>query len=82
MTGKRGDEWFGVYDNRFTEDGFVTSGKAMTFMEKAVLGDRLDLLIKRKPCQQVGGKLKQEVITAFEVVARCSLRQQLAASGI
>jgi glucan-binding YG repeat protein len=46
---KRGDEWFGVYDNRFTEDGFVTSGKAMAFMEKTVLGDRLDLLVKRKP---------------------------------
>ena len=46
---RRGDEWFGVYDSRFTEDGFVTSEKAMAFMEKAVLGDRLDLLIKRKP---------------------------------
>ena len=46
---KRSDEWFGVYDNRFTENGFVTSGKAMAFMEKAVLGDRLDLLVKRKP---------------------------------
>lgn len=45
---RRGDEWFGVYDSRFTEDGFVTSEKAMAFMEKAVLGDRLDLLVKRK----------------------------------
>lgn len=48
---ERNGEWFGVYDNRFAEEGFKTAEHAMTFMEKAVLGDRLDLLVKRKPTQ-------------------------------
>lgn len=48
---ERNGEWFGVYENRFTEDGFKTAEQAMTLMEKAVLGDRLDLLVKRKPIQ-------------------------------
>jgi len=45
----RNGEWFGVYDNRFTEDGFANPEPAMALMEKAVLDDRLDLLVKRKP---------------------------------
>jgi hypothetical protein len=46
---QRNGEWFGVYDSRFIEDGLRTPEQAMDFMEKAVLGDRLDLLVKRKP---------------------------------
>jgi hypothetical protein len=41
--------WFGVYDNHFTEEGFQSPEEAMALMEKAVLGDRLDLLEKRHP---------------------------------
>ena len=37
-------EWFGVYDSRFIDDGFKYPEQAMAFMEKAVLGDSLDLL--------------------------------------
>ena len=46
---ERNGEWFGVYDNRFTEDGFKKPEQAMALMEKAVLGDRLGLLVKRMP---------------------------------
>lgn len=46
---QRNGEWFGVYDNRFTEDGFQNPEEAMAFIGKAVLGDRLDLLVKRSP---------------------------------
>jgi hypothetical protein len=46
---QRNGDWFGVYDNRFTDDGFQNPAGAMTFMEKAVFGDRLDLLVKRIP---------------------------------
>lgn len=46
---QRNGEWLGVYDNRFIEDGFKTPEQAMALLEKAVLGDRLDLLVKRKP---------------------------------
>ena len=46
---ERNGEWFGVYDNRFTEDGFSDPEPAMALMEKAVLDDRLDLLVKRTP---------------------------------
>ena len=46
---ERNGEWFGVYDNRFTEDGFADPEPAMALMEKAVLDDRLDLLVKRMP---------------------------------
>ena len=45
----RNGEWFGVYDNHFTEEGFPNPEGAMALMEKAVLGDRLDLLMKRVP---------------------------------
>jgi hypothetical protein len=45
----RNGEWFVVYDSRFIEDGLRTPEQAMAFMEKAVLGDRLDLLMKRVP---------------------------------
>jgi hypothetical protein len=45
----RNGEWFGVYDNHFTEEGFQRHEEAMALMEKAVLGDRLDLLEKRNP---------------------------------
>ena len=55
---ERHGEWFGVYDNRFTDDGFKTPEKAMEFMEKAVLGDRLDLLVKRSPIQTSWRKTK------------------------
>ena len=41
--------WFGVYDNRFIEDGQSTSEKAMAFMEIAVLNEQLHLLVKRTP---------------------------------
>jgi hypothetical protein len=46
---QRNGEWLGVYDNRYIEDGLRTAEQAMDLMEKAVLGDRLDLLVKRKP---------------------------------
>ena len=46
---KRNNEWFGVYDNRFTEEGFQNPEGAMAMMEKAVIGDRLDLLEKKNP---------------------------------
>lgn len=46
---QRNGEWFGVYESRFIEDGFETPEQAMAFMEKAVLGDRLDLLVKSAP---------------------------------
>ena len=46
---QRNGEWFGAYDSRFIEDGFKTPVQAMAFMEKAVLGDRLDLLVKSAP---------------------------------
>ncbi len=45
---ERNGEWFGVYDNRFTEDGFADPEPVMALMEKAVLDDCLDLLVKRK----------------------------------
>ena len=48
---ERNGEWFGVYDSRFIEDGFKNPEPAMALMEKAVLDDRLDLLVKRKPVQ-------------------------------
>ena len=44
---ERSGLWFGVYDNRFTEDGMNTPEKAMAFMEKAVLNEKLHLLVKR-----------------------------------
>jgi hypothetical protein len=46
---ERNGEWVGVYDSHFTEEGFQNPEEAMTLMEKAVLGDRLDLLEKRNP---------------------------------
>lgn len=46
---QRNGEWFGVYDNHFTEEGFQNPEEAMALMEKAVTGDRLDLLVKRVP---------------------------------
>jgi hypothetical protein len=46
---QRDGDWFGVYDNHFTGDGFKKPEETMALMEKAVLGDRLDLLVKRKP---------------------------------
>ena len=46
---ERNGEWFGVYDNRFTGGGLADAEQAMVFMEKAVLGDRLDLLVQRTP---------------------------------
>ena len=46
---QRNGDWFGVYDNRFTSEGFNAPEQAMALMEKAVLADRLDLLVKRLP---------------------------------
>lgn len=46
---QRNGEWFGVYDNHFTEEGFPNPEEAMGLMEKAVIDDRLDLLEKRNP---------------------------------
>ncbi len=46
---QRDGDWFGVYDNHFTEDGFKKPEEAMAAMEKAVLDNRLDLLVKHKP---------------------------------
>ncbi len=46
---QRDGDWFGVYENHFTGDGFKKPEETMALMEKAVLGDRLDLLVKRKP---------------------------------
>ena len=46
---ERNGQWFGVYDNRFTEEGLKTAEQAMTIMEKAVLEDRLDMLVERNP---------------------------------
>ena len=46
---QRNGEWLGVYDNHFTEESFQSPEEAMALMEKAVLGDRLDLLKKRNP---------------------------------
>ena len=46
---ERAGLWFGVYDNRFTEDGMSTPEKAMAFMEQAVLNEKLHLLVKRTP---------------------------------
>jgi hypothetical protein len=45
----RDGKWSGVYDNRFTDGRFETAEEAMALMEKAVLGNRLDLLIKWNP---------------------------------
>jgi hypothetical protein len=57
---KRGDEWFGVYDNRFTAKGFKTPELAMALMEKAVLDDRLDLLVQKKPMPTGWRKTKSD----------------------
>lgn len=46
---ERSGEWFGVYDSRFTPGGFKKPEQAMALMEKAVLEDRIDLLIKKNP---------------------------------
>ncbi|HQR85111.1 MAG: hypothetical protein B7Y59_12950 [Burkholderiales bacterium 35-55-47] len=46
---QRNGEWFGVYESRFIEDGFKNPEQAMALMEKAVLGDRLGLLVKSAP---------------------------------
>jgi hypothetical protein len=50
---ERAGLWFGVYDNRFIEDGLSTPAKAMEFMEIAVLSEQLHLLVKRKPISTV-----------------------------
>jgi hypothetical protein len=46
---ERNGEWFGVYDDQFTEEGFKDPEEAMTLMEKAVLDGNLDLLSRRMP---------------------------------
>ena len=46
---KRDGEWFGVYDHRFTDQGFKDPEEAMALMERAVLGERVDLLVRRRP---------------------------------
>ena len=52
---ERAGEWYGVYDHRFTPDGFKTADQAMEIMERAVLDERLDLLTAPKP-EPVGWK--------------------------
>ncbi len=41
---EKNGRWFGVYDHRFTEEGFKEPEEAMAHMEKAVLLRNLDLL--------------------------------------
>ena len=72
-------EWFGVYDNRFIEDGFKNPEQAMALMEKAVLGDRLDLLVKRKPMPTGWRKTKNG---GYHYVRRdCTMTVKQASSG-
>ncbi len=66
---ERHGEWFGVYDNRFTDGGFKTPERAMELMEKAVLGEQLDLLVMRAPMRTSWKKTNPVVITAFGTVA-------------
>ena len=46
---ERNGEWFGVYDNHFTDEGYKTAEQAMNIMEKAVLEDQLDILVESNP---------------------------------
>lgn len=54
----RNGEWFGVYNEHYTVDGFETAEQAMAYMEKAVLEERLDLLVERKPVNTSWRKTK------------------------
>lgn len=45
----RNGEWFGVYDDCFTEEGFSDPEKAMALMERAVLDEETGLLVRRRP---------------------------------
>ena len=46
---KRNGQWFGVYENRFTDVGLKTAEQAMSVMECAVLGGWLEILVERNP---------------------------------
>lgn len=45
----RNGEWFGVYDNQFTEEGFSDPQMAMALMERAVLAKEAGLLVRKRP---------------------------------
>jgi hypothetical protein len=76
---QRNGEWLGVYDNHFTEEGFQSPEEAMALMEKAVLGDRLDLLEKRNPMPVGWRKTKKG---GFHCVRRdCTMTVKQAKSG-
>jgi hypothetical protein len=45
----RNGEWYGVYEDRFTLEGFGTADQAMALMEIAVFDGRLELLSNPKP---------------------------------
>ncbi len=45
----RNGEWYGVYEGRFTPEGFGTADLAMARMETAVFDGRLELLSNSKP---------------------------------
>ena len=76
---QRDGEWLGVYDSRFTEDGFKTPEQAMALMEEAVLGNRLELLVKRKPMPTSWQKTKTGSFQRFR--RDCTLTVKQAKSG-
>jgi len=66
---ERAGLWFGVYDNRFIEDGLSTPEKAMAFMEMAVLNEQLHLLKSEHLFLLAGVQLKLEAFIAIEMAA-------------
>jgi hypothetical protein len=56
----RNGEWFGVYEDHYTADGFQTAEEAMAYMEKAVLDEKLDLLAKPQPLSTNWRKTKTD----------------------
>jgi hypothetical protein len=76
---KRNGKWSGVFDSRFTEDGFETAEEAKAFMEKAVVGNRLELLMKQKPFPVGWRKTKSG---GYHIVRRdCTMTVKQAKSG-
>lgn len=77
---QRNGEWFGVYDNHFTDKGFQNPEEGMALMEKAVLGDRLDLLEKKSPTPTGWRKTKSG---GYHCLRRdCSMTVKQAKSGM
>lgn len=75
----RDGEWFGVYDECFTENGFSDPEKAMALMERAVLEGERDLLVKRRPMTTGWRKTKSG---GYYCVRRgCTLSAKQAKSG-